>query len=84
MKNISLSIVYENSQKRAGGYMEEALRLGKVVSSWLEISDDNYQDLENRFALGEKRKVQQEVVQQEVVQQAHVAPNNRQNRMRGN
>ena len=98
MKNISLSIVYENSQKRASGYMEEALRLGRVVSSWLEISEDNYRELESRFALGSKIEIQREVVnevqeevqqevqeevQEEVTSEFYKADNSKQNRARG-
>lgn len=49
MISVPLSQLSSVSKNKTHGYMEEALRRGKIVSNWLEISEDDYDYIKNNF-----------------------------------
>jgi hypothetical protein len=49
MISVSVSQVYNTSKTKTVGFLEEAYRRGKKVSSWLEFTEDDYNFLKNNF-----------------------------------
>jgi len=49
MINVSVSQLYNTSKSKADGFLDEAYRRGKKVSSWLEFTEEDYNFLKNNF-----------------------------------
>jgi len=49
MPSIDLSLISSSTKDRANGYIEEILKRGKIVGSYVELSDSDYNYIKNNF-----------------------------------
>jgi len=56
MPSIDLSLISSSTKDRANGYIEEILKRGKIVGSYVELSDSDYNYIKNNFSLSKSNK----------------------------
>lgn len=64
MLNISLSQIFNNSKEKAQGYLSEAIRRGKIIENYLQISEDDYEYLSKNFIIGSVKQPIEQSAQQ--------------------